>query len=155
MRDVPDNRLLRALLAASDPTRLKMLQHAADRGVLRTSDARRIQAGSPRSGTASYHLSELTAAGLLVRAERGSYVPSNAGSMIPRLGEALASRNGAEPRQEIDVGDESAEMTILISSTHEMLRELLPSSGELAAEVRRTMADGAVHKSRFRLSRVE
>jgi DNA-binding transcriptional ArsR family regulator len=152
MPRVSDDSLLGALTAASDSTRLQILLHAARNGVVRTRDAKGILKGSPRSGTVSYHLAALTRAGLLVRAGRGEYRLTSAGTLITRLGGELAGdcEQGGD-----DLEDRGGEMMIRISETSGRLGDLLPLATELVAEVRRTRISGVVDQERVRLSRLE
>lgn len=152
MNVVSDNSLLDALSAASDPTRLQILQHAARDGVVRTRDAKGIPNGSPRSGTVSYHLAALMRAGLLVRSGHGEYRLTSAGTVITQLGSALAA--DGEPRGD-DREGRSPEVIISIRDTSGRIAELFPLATELVADVRRTRATGVVDHERVRLSRME
>jgi hypothetical protein len=98
-------------------------------------------------------LSELTSAGLLVRAGRGEYRLTSSGTLITLLGDELAEHDALADG---DTEEPDGEMVIRISDTSGGLSELLPLATELVAEVRRTRMTGEVIEShRLRVSRME
>jgi hypothetical protein len=136
-----------ALTTAAHPLRLRLLLHAYAHGSVRPVDATEYATFPPGSGTASYHVGRLVAAGLLERRSHGRYVLTQAGRLIAWLDNALA-------RPVAPTSVPAPLDLALVSDTDAAPLDALFSPGsELLIDLVRQLNDGEATRSSIRVTR--